>query len=62
MAQITRKLAGDCAGNQCPGIFETDDPEVLAVQGTIHHEPGTPDHEAIILVPRSMLAGFSDDS
>ncbi len=62
MAQLTRKLAGDCAGNQCPAVYETDDPELVGVQGTLHLEPGTPAHEAVVLVPRRLLEGLGDDS
>lgn len=62
MAQLTRKLAGDCAGNQCPAVYETDDPEMIGVQGTIHHEPGSPANEAIVLLPRRLLEGLGDDS
>ncbi len=62
MAQLTRKLSDNCAGNQCPAVYETDDPEMTGVQGTIHHEPGTPAHEAIVLLPRKLLEGLRDGS
>ena len=58
--QVIRKLAG-CDDGTCPAIWGTDDPEVIAVRGAIVLNlaaagvADTPDHEGVVLIPRSML-------
>jgi hypothetical protein len=59
MARVMGKIAGSggCQGDHCPGIRATDDPEMLAVQGTrvTAQVPGTPGHEEIVLIPVAHL-------
>jgi hypothetical protein len=66
--QVTRKIIGECAGNQCPAIYETDDPDVLAVQGTALADAQAmdgfgplPGNEAVVLVPRNILTEFAGE-
>ena len=62
--KITHKISG-CEDRSCPAVWETDDPAVLAVQGTrtTAAEVGAageiPAHEDIVLVPRDVLARIS---
>jgi hypothetical protein len=61
--RITRKLAGDCTDGTCPAVYATDDPHVVAVQGTSLADTTAlaaaggdlPAHESVVLVPRSVL-------
>lgn len=60
--QITRKLAGvgSCNDSTCPGVWETDQPGIVAVQGTVITSPDgipgeVPAHEGLVLVPRAVL-------
>lgn len=55
MPQITRKLAGDCQGKNCPALWETDDPEWVGVQGTTTGADSVPADEGVVLVPASLL-------
>jgi hypothetical protein len=41
MAKITRKIGGGCADRSCPEVYETDDPEIMAVTVTL---PGPGDN------------------
>ena len=34
MARITRKIS-DCEDRTCPALWETDDPELTGIQGTL---------------------------
>ena len=64
--QVTQKVAG-CDDGTCPAIWRTTDPEVVAVQGASLTDPaaagiaGVPDAEAVVLIPRSMLAQALED-
>jgi hypothetical protein len=54
--QMTRQIRG-CEDKSCPGVWETSDPETLAVRGVETEAPeGTGAHERVVLIPRSMLA------
>jgi len=61
--RIIRKLTGDCPDGTCPAVYATDNPEVLAVQGTALTDPQAiadtgapvPGHESIVLIPRAVL-------
>jgi hypothetical protein len=49
----------NCTGGNCPTVWagtdgETAEGEVL-VQGTIHQKAGTPDGEAVVSIPLSVL-------
>jgi hypothetical protein len=63
MPRITAKISGGCAGKNCPAIWQTDDPGVIAVQGTLASAESTqaageiPDSETIVLIPASLLDG-----
>lgn len=59
--RLTRKLGG-CKDSTCPAIYETDDPAMVAVQGSrltdaaALSDLGTvPDHETVVLIPRHIL-------
>ena len=61
---LTRKLSG-CDDGTCPAIWDTDDPEFVAVQGTLLTDPQAradlgqiPAHEQVVLLPRVMLDGY----
>lgn len=57
--QITRQIRG-CEDKACPAVWETTDPELVAVRGDYHPAPeGTEPGEQVILVPRAMLANIS---
>jgi hypothetical protein len=60
--RLTRKLEGGCNDVTCPAVWETDDPETIAVQGTLITDEEiiagagrVPGHEALVLVPRDLL-------
>lgn len=62
--RLTRK-SGGCDDGTCPAIWDTDDPQVVAVQGAILTDPaaradlGTvPVHEQVVLLPRAILEGY----
>ena len=62
--RLTRKLAG-CDDGTCPAMWDTDDPELVAVRGAILTDaealadagPGAA-HEQVVLVPRAYLEGY----
>jgi hypothetical protein len=61
---LTRKHR-DCNDGTCPAIWDTDDPAVVGVQGTILTDPAAladagplPSHEQVVLLPRSLLMGY----
>ena len=55
--ELIRKLAGTCDDATCPAVWETSDPETVAIQGPHLAEPGVnlPEGEAVVLVPRTLL-------
>jgi hypothetical protein len=65
--RLTRKLAG-CDDGTCPAVWETDDPEMVAVQGSRLTDADAladlgkiPGHETVVLVPRQVLAEYRAD-
>jgi hypothetical protein len=65
--RLTRKLAG-CDDGTCPAVWETDDPGMVAVQGSRLTDPAAladlgkiPGHETVVLVPRHLLAEYRAD-
>jgi hypothetical protein len=61
---LTRKLKG-CEDRHCPAVWETSDPEMVAVQGA-RMAPGSvtaagdvPAHEDFVVIPRAILASIS---
>ena len=64
--RITR-TTGRCSDGTCPAIHDTDDPEVVAIQGAILKDAAAlanigavPRHETVVLIPRSLLEGYRD--
>ncbi len=62
--RLTRKH-GDCDDGTCPAIWDTDDPQLVAVQGPILTDPQAradlgqvPAHEQVVLLPRAILDGY----
>jgi hypothetical protein len=60
--RITRRHRG-CDDGTCPAIYDTDDPEMVGVQGAKLTEPlgglgEVPGHETVVLIPRSLLASW----
>lgn len=64
MPKITMKLSGGCAGKNCPAIWETDTPGVIAVQGTLAAPDSLeaagemPGNESVVFVPAGLLADW----
>jgi hypothetical protein len=66
MARITRKTAGGCEDRSCPAVYETDDPETVAIQGSLPVTAddltgagAVPGHEGILLVPAALLRAWA---
>lgn len=62
--RLTRKFS-DCRDDHCPAIRDTSDPDLVAIQGTILADAealadlgAIPDHENVVLIPRSLLAAY----
>ena len=62
---LTRKH-GDCDDGTCPAIWDTDDPQLVAVQGAILTDPQAradlgeiPAHEQVVLLPRKILDSYA---
>jgi hypothetical protein len=62
--RITRKLEG-CDDGTCPAIWDTDDPQFVAVQGATLTDPEAradlgqiPAHEQVVLFPRALLDSY----
>jgi hypothetical protein len=55
--ELTRKLAGTCDDATCPAVWETSDPETVAIQGPHLAEPGVSlgEGETVVLIPRALL-------
>jgi hypothetical protein len=56
----------DCADDNCPAIMETDNPDLVVVQGAVLtdeealSDAGTiPGHERLVVVPRALLIGYA---
>ena len=57
--------AGSCNNGPCPNVFDTDEDDLVAVQGTSLTDPEAlaqldrmPRHESVVLVPRSLLVEY----
>ena len=66
MARITRKTAAGCEDKSCPAVWDTENPEIVAVQGALPVATddltgaGTvPGHEGILFVPASLLRDWA---
>ena len=62
--QFTRKHS-DCNDGTCPALWDTDDPDLIGVQGTAppsasRWPPGVqiPGDEQVVLVPRALLESY----
>jgi hypothetical protein len=64
VARITRKII-DCEDRSCPALWETDDPELTAIQGTLpagddlQAAGQIPAHEGILFVPTALLRAWA---
>jgi len=63
--RITGKVGG-CDDGTCPAIYDTDDPALVAVQGSTLTDPQAradigeiPAHETVVVLPRSLLEGYA---
>ena len=63
--RITKKH-GDCSDGTCPALYDTDDPALIAVQGTMLTDPQAladigqvPGHEGVVLLPRSLFERYA---
>ena len=63
--RLTRKRRG-CDDGTCPAIWDTDDPQLVAVQGAISPIPRrgptsarSPAHEQVVLLPRAILESYA---
>ena len=62
--RITRKY-GDCSDGTCPALYDTDDPELIAVQGSTLTDAQAladigqvPGHESVVLLPHSLFESY----
>lgn len=62
--RLTRKYG--CNDGTCPTIYDTDDPELVGVQGSTLTDPEAladaghiPGHEQVVLFPRALLIGYA---
>ena len=62
--RITRKH-GECSDGTCPALYDTDDPELVGVQGAILTDVQAlgdigeiPAHESVVLLPRSLFESY----
>jgi hypothetical protein len=62
--RITRKH-GECSDGTCPAVYDTDDPEIVGVQGAILTDVQAlgdigeiPAHESVVLLPRSLFESY----
>jgi hypothetical protein len=66
--RLTQKHSG-CDDGTCPAFYDTDDPTIVAIQGSELADPtaladlgllgGTSPDERVILVPRSLLTSYA---
>ena len=63
---ITANHGNGCSDATCPAIYDTDDPEMIGVQGPILTDPQAlgeigqvPAHERVILLPRKLLEDYN---
>lgn len=57
--------AGPCENGPCPNVFDTDERDLVAVQGpelvdadALAQLTGMPSHETVVLVPRELLLEY----
>jgi hypothetical protein len=62
--QLTRKF-GTCNDGTCPAIWDTDDPTLIGVQGSVLTDAQArsdlgqiPSHEQVVLIPRNLLENY----
>jgi hypothetical protein len=60
---------GTCDDGTCPAIWDTDDPALIAVQGSALVDPEAradlgeiPAHEQVVLLPRTLLDSYRRQS
>jgi hypothetical protein len=64
MARITKKIS-NCEDRSCPALWETDDPELTGIQGTLpmgddlQAAGEIPAHEGILFVPTALLRAWA---
>ena len=65
--RLTRKYGEGCNDSTCPALFDTDDPELVGVQGSVLTDPEAladlgpiPGHEQVVLLPRELLMGYAN--
>ncbi|TDD46991.1 hypothetical protein E1263_35445 [Kribbella antibiotica] len=58
--------AGSCDNGPCPNVFDTDDGDLVAIQGAELLDPNAlaqlsqmPAHETVVLVPRALLIEYA---
>jgi len=63
--RIIRKH-GECSDGTCPAVYDTDDPEMVGVQGAILTDAQAlsdigeiPAHENVVLLPRSLFESYA---
>ena len=63
--RITRKH-GECSDGTCPAVYDTDDPEMVGVQGAILTDAQAlsdigeiPAHESVVLLPRRLFESYA---
>jgi hypothetical protein len=56
---------GGCSDGTCPAIYDTDNPAVVAVQGSVLTDGAAlaglgevPGHETVVLIPRALLDSY----
>jgi hypothetical protein len=64
MARITTRLSS-CEDRSCPALWETDDPELTAIQGALpagdelQAAGEIPAHEGIVFIPTALLRDWA---
>jgi hypothetical protein len=63
--RLTHKHGDGCNDGTCPAIYDTDDPAVVGVQGSVLTDPAAladlgriPGDEQVVLLPRDLLMGY----
>lgn len=58
--------AGSCDNGPCPNVFDTDDEDLVAIQGAqladaeaLAQLSQMPEHETVVLVPRELLLEYA---
>ena len=62
--RLTRRHSS-CDDGTCPAVWDTDNPAVVGVQGSVLTDPAAltdagelPAHERVVLIPRELLIGY----